>query len=293
MGDMIGTTPLHVCARDGVVFTDIIKSLRINTNVKDSNGRFPLHMAAIGGHGDACRALISLGADINAVDSDGATALHLAAESEEGITAINSLCESGKCTVDLPDSDGQLALHRAAQAGVVGNVIALCEVVGGQTCLQKQDKQGNTPVHEAAKVGALQAVRAMISKQAKTDILNDEGLDTFGIALKSGDKALRVVNFLLQKEIGSLKLRYGKEERTPLHIAAIGGSEMIVLALLESMGDKKSKAQLKFINKEDSNGETAFVLACKNGNSNVVKVLLDLKCEPQADVIIDKERMYS
>ena len=103
---------------------------------------------------------------------------------------------------------------------------------------------------------------------------------------------MRVVNFLLKKEIGTLKLRYRKEERTPLHIAAIGGSEMIVLALLESMGTKKSKAQLKFI-KEDSNGETAFVLACKNGNSNVVKVLLDLKCEPQADVIIDKERMYS
>ena len=85
---MTGTTPLHMCAREGVVFTDIIKSLRINTNVKDSNGRLPLHMAAIGGHGDACRALISLGADINAIDSDGATALHLAAESKKALLLL-------------------------------------------------------------------------------------------------------------------------------------------------------------------------------------------------------------
>ncbi len=291
--DLTGTTPLHVCAREGVVFTDIVKSLRINVNVKDSNGRLPLHMAAVGGHGDVCRALISLGADINAIDGDGATALHLAAEAEEGILGINALCETGKCKIDIADSDGRVAMHRAARSGAVGNVIALCEVVGGQLCLQKQDGQGNTPMHEAARIGSLQTIRAMMSKQAQMDILNREGLDVFGAALKSGDKALRVSQFLLQKEIGTLKIRYGEEKRTPLHIAAIGGSEMVMLALLESVGDRKSKAQLKLINTTDSNGETAFVLACKHGNTNAVKALLDFKCDAQADVVVDKEKMHT
>ena len=192
--DLTGTTALHALARNGIVFTDIVKSLRINVNVKDSNGRLPIHSAAIGAEGDACRALISLGADVNAVDDDNATPLHLAAEADEAIMAINALCE-GNAKVNVTDNDGRIPMHRAAVGGIVSNIIAISEATAGHLGFDMKDKDGNTPLHLATANGYLQVVRAMFSKGAKMDMRNNEDLDIFATALKSGDKCLRSYNF--------------------------------------------------------------------------------------------------
>jgi ankyrin repeat protein len=288
--DSTGTTALHACARDGTVFTDIIKSLRLNVNVKDGNGRLPIHSASVGGHGDAIRALIGLGADVNAQDTDGATPMHLAAEAEDGMKSINALCESGKAKLNCEDNEGRTPLHRAANSGFVANIISLCEVTGGHLVLAQKDQDGNTPLHLAAINGSLQAVRAMVTKGSNVEELNNNGLDVFGACLKSGNRALSVVQFMLQKEMGSLKTRYGAAERTPLHIAAEGGSEMIVQELIKHLGDKR-KAISKFLDTEDKDGETAYMIGCKLGHVNVVKCLSAMKCKVHANVVVDQKTL--
>jgi ankyrin repeat protein len=288
--DLTGTTALHALARNGIVFTDIVKSLRINVNVKDSNGRLPIHSAAIGAEGDACRALISLGADVNAVDDDNATPLHLAAEADEAIMAINALCE-GNAKVNVTDNDGRIPMHRAAVGGIVSNIIAISEATAGHLGFDMKDKDGNTPLHLATANGYLQVVRAMFSKGAKMDMRNNEDLDIFATALKSGDKCLKVIQFLIKKDLGTTKARYGSFKRTPLHYAVLGNSEMVILALLDIIGNRKSKALVKFINIADTNGETAFVTACKNGCTNAVKTLIGNKADIHVNKMVDSEKM--
>ena len=286
--DLTGTTAMHMLARSGIVFTDIIKSLRINVNIKDSNGRLPLHLAAIGGQGDACNALLTLGAAVNAKDDDMATPLHLAAETDEAITAINALVE-GNAEVNALDGLGRVALHRAANSGLVTNIVALCETAGGHLGLDIGDKDGNNPLHLAATAGYLQVIRAMFSKGAKMDTRNGEDLDVFALALRGGNKCLKLIQFLIKKELCSLKSRYGTAKRTPLHYAVLGNSEMVLLELFEMIGSRKSKALLKFIDTPDSEGETAFITACKNGSTHAVKTLIDSKCDCYINKVVDAE----
>jgi len=42
------------------------------------DGKLPLHVAAVKGHGDIVRELLDAGADVNAGDSDGDVAIHYA-----------------------------------------------------------------------------------------------------------------------------------------------------------------------------------------------------------------------
>lgn len=85
-----GSTGLHVAARNGCEnVIDLLckdKSVLGMIDARNANGNAPLHLAMLrcGTPGifrslDASRVLIGLGADIDALDANGATALHLAA----------------------------------------------------------------------------------------------------------------------------------------------------------------------------------------------------------------------
>jgi ankyrin repeat protein len=52
----------------------------LDINVKDQEGRTPLHYAAASANPDAVKILILASADINATDSNGKTPLHWAVE---------------------------------------------------------------------------------------------------------------------------------------------------------------------------------------------------------------------
>ena len=78
---------------------------------KNSDGRTPLHLAAMNIRADTVIALVELGADVNAMDNDGRTPLHLAASNGRPETArplveelgadVNATCNDGKTPFDL------------------------------------------------------------------------------------------------------------------------------------------------------------------------------------------------
>ena len=81
-------------------------------------------------------------------------------------------------------------------------------------------KDGNNPLHLAATAGYLQVIRAMFPR-GKMDTRNGEDLDVFALALRGGNKCLKLIQFLIKKELCSLKSRYGTAKRTPLHYAVL------------------------------------------------------------------------
>jgi len=81
-------------------------------NVKDKDGRTPLHVAAQAGHKPVVELLVARGADLNARDEDSRTPLHLAA-AEGHKDVVEFLLDKG-ADVDVKDKAAWTPVHWAA-----------------------------------------------------------------------------------------------------------------------------------------------------------------------------------
>lgn len=86
--------------------------------------QFPLHQAAMEGNLEECRMLLTV-IDVNTVDSRGWTALHVAAAADQR-TIIPLFAEAG-ANMDAFDPNGQSALVLAIENNHIDAVIDLCE----------------------------------------------------------------------------------------------------------------------------------------------------------------------
>lgn len=78
-----------------------------------------LHWAAQTGHVDIVELLLHSGADPNAVNANGDTALHLAAWKQHALVVAALLQEQFKARTDLKNNDGKLAEQLARSEEVV------------------------------------------------------------------------------------------------------------------------------------------------------------------------------
>ncbi|KAK3395314.1 hypothetical protein B0H63DRAFT_492216 [Podospora didyma] len=85
----------------------------------------PLHMAALKGQTKIMDILLNKGADINALDSTGRSALHCAVEGER-MDAVTLLVERG-ADVNILDGKGLSALHFAVEKGMEDAVVLFIE----------------------------------------------------------------------------------------------------------------------------------------------------------------------
>lgn len=87
----------------------------LSTTLLDSVGRTALHYAAGASDPTFARCLLRMGAAVNTVDSDGATALCTAVEWHASRACLETLLAAG-ANVHMTDRRGRGALHRAAEA---------------------------------------------------------------------------------------------------------------------------------------------------------------------------------
>ena len=118
----------------------------------------PVADAAMRGDLDEVRALLRSGADVNAPQSDGVTAMHWAAENGDAALA-RVLIYAGANLGPLTRNDAYTPLHMAARGGHAGVIELL--VGAGADAAAATSSTGVTPMHLAAKAGSGEALRAL------------------------------------------------------------------------------------------------------------------------------------
>jgi hypothetical protein len=133
-------------------------------------GETPLHIAVSKGHEGCLRALLELGASLEAADHHAHTALHWAAASgQQGCLRV--LLERGASLAAI-DCNGLTAVALAAGKGQQACLHALLE--GGATPLCV-DKLNNSALHIAACNGSLPAIRCLAAAGVALSAQNNLG----------------------------------------------------------------------------------------------------------------------
>lgn len=198
---------------------------------------------------DALRPVIEAGADLNARNAQGCTALMLAcrvdeevkkipASSQALLEAAKALLKAGAC-VDLVDNDGRSALHYAAYLGST-EIVEMLLSKGSLSTLNLPDNDRKMPLTVAVEFDHPEAVSLLLSAGAsQRDV---KGADTpcpFRLAVvKRHEKALRI----LASEKG-LEAVGGGEEVIPasLTCATFRGSSRILRLVLLAEGEDRQQ----------------------------------------------------
>jgi ankyrin repeat protein len=127
-----------------------------NVNAKDSGGGTALHRAALRGYVEIARELISQGALVTIADSKRRTPLHQAAQGtslEMVRELLNSSNPNRRSNPNLYDNNEETPLHYAVEYGRIEIVKELLARGAGVHVLNVRH---NTPLHSAARRGYLE-----------------------------------------------------------------------------------------------------------------------------------------
>lgn len=133
------------------------------------------------GYVSISRILLDCGADPNAADEYGQTALHFAATKGKK-DAATLLIERG-ARVDSKDHEGRTPLHFAAAQGI-SRVLRLLIEKGAD--VQMKDKIGSMPLHFAAANGNDKSLLLLVEADADVNAKNGEGQSPLRLAAEGG-----------------------------------------------------------------------------------------------------------
>jgi ankyrin repeat protein len=143
------------------------------------------------GSAENVRALLQQGADLEANDNDGRSALFWAATTHrDALEKIAILIDAGMPT-DVIDHAGAAPLIEAAKGENVGVVQALCRAGMPVNAI---DTNGETPLFAAVRQNRMETVRYLLGSGANSQIRNNAGRRPIDVALADGKVAL--VNLL-------------------------------------------------------------------------------------------------
>ena len=148
-----------------------------DVDAKNNQGDTALLLAAKAGKIDTARLLVEKGANIEAKNDEGETALIAACTSGHADIA-QLLVEKGAAT-DAPDDGGATPLM---YAGLGGNTTIIDLLLARGANINAQDDKGETPLMYAASAGSVDAVKLMLQKNANSAAKDHNGLTALGYA---------------------------------------------------------------------------------------------------------------
>jgi ankyrin repeat protein len=162
-------------------------------NAGDSDGRAPLHWAAIYGQTKVMQLLLAEKADVNLLDGDGFTPLHWAATFNKK-NAVELLLANKADTNIKVAKYGWTPLRLAVIHGHVAAAEALLD--GGSDPNVKDDE--NIPLlHQAVIRGKKEMVELLLNKKANLNAKDSEGETALGEAVEQGNN--EIAKLLLER----------------------------------------------------------------------------------------------
>lgn len=211
-GNFIGAAPLHyVCLRKsnqrGVA--NLLLENGANINAQTLAAKSALHFAAESHLPELVEVLCLFGADVNAVDSEGNSPIHLALSKDTGRDTVKrqiiEMLMTYQATFIAPNLHGLTPLHLACRVGAIRCAQCLLDKAAdvqavtskGQTCLHLAcasghaevsqlvlsvfpqsmdmiDVEGNTALHECAAVGNLDSALILLKMDANAMLKNNQ-----------------------------------------------------------------------------------------------------------------------
>ena len=185
----------------------------------------PLVMAVTRGESRSVAALLNHRADVNALGSDGETALARAAVL--GATDVARILIEHGARVNVRFAKvNHLPLHAAAAHGFLPLIQLLLE---NGADVEARDASGFTPLLDAAEQGRTQAIRLLFNAGAKIDTTNTVGRSALWLAAARGH--VESVAYLLNHNANPLLA--AADGQTPLHIAAFNGRPIALRVILD------------------------------------------------------------
>mmetsp|Transcript_10196 Transcript_10196/g.17762 ORF Transcript_10196/g.17762 Transcript_10196/m.17762 type:complete len:277 (-) Transcript_10196:209-1039(-) len=214
----------------------LLAALATGGNIEEidsSTKRTPLHAAAATGQVGSLSLLLERGADVDAEDKTGCTALHLAAACGN-LEAVMALLT--KSDEDAENEDGNTPSWLALAAGHIKVFEAIADA-GADITLHCEE--GQTYLHQACAMDSLEAAEILLARGSPIDALDRNRNTPLMLACKAG--AWEVARKLVQAGAG-IKL-VGQDAWTAMHFAAQNpaGTEG-ALDFVELLADKGASA---------------------------------------------------
>ena len=151
-----------------------------NVNAKDSTGKTALHLAVFNKNMDVVKSLITAGADVNAKDNNGMTPLHIIGDLSLKFEYIKPLVNAG-ANINETDKDGNTPLILASQFGDFAyNTIKTLVEAGADVNLRNAD--GDTALHCAARQHSDKTTDMLIKAGAIASMQNNQGKTPLDVA---------------------------------------------------------------------------------------------------------------
>ncbi|XP_042904949.1 transient receptor potential cation channel subfamily A member 1 homolog isoform X1 [Parasteatoda tepidariorum] len=277
--DIYGMTPLHYAAIRGntVATKELLKSLKINTEIADKQEMTALHCAANYNSPDVAKLLLNSDAHPEATDENLSTPLHLAATtgSKEIVTLLLNTVERNcgkehlKKYVDDKNLSKNTALHLAVSKGHQEVVEMLLEK-GADVKIHLANL--TQPLHLAAISGNLEIVKLLIKHGAELNCVNNFGETPLHRA--AAYNSTEIIDFLLRN--GADIEKRDNSLFTPLLSAVEEGHVETIKMLL------KANARVDVVDNMD---RSVIFWASQENHPKALKLLLK---DPKASSFIDR-----
>lgn len=148
-------------------------------NIQDKHGRTALYRAVMHGHDEVVRWLVLMRSDCNLADHKQYTPLHVAMQQNPREGLVRLLLD-GRSNVHSLNEDGRLPLHLLAGAhrNLQDEHIQILELLKREpeflAGVAAKDRDGWTPLHEAALAGRARALRWMLDCDNAKELLTTE-----------------------------------------------------------------------------------------------------------------------
>ncbi|XP_043088851.1 transient receptor potential cation channel, subfamily N, member 1 isoform X3 [Puntigrus tetrazona] len=285
MPNKSGAVCLHTAAKIGhtaVVKALLQKGAHVDASSKD--GHTALHVAVENCKPQVVQMLLGFGANVQLRGGKAQeTPLHIAARVKEGERVAEMLLKSG-ADVNAEQENGETAMHVAARHGALQMIQALILEGGDVTW---KSKVGENPLHVAVRHCHALVVQEVLNSlthersRQEAELYVREGnkagetplhlaAELRSDAVHQPEEDASIIRILMEHHADMAAVTRQSGE-TPLHYSARVGNTAV---LQEMLGNGPSNQLQSAINKHAKNGWSPLLLAAEQGHTAVVKILL-------------------